>query len=352
MTNALLPLTQADLRRHRRLGAALRALGVLAVATALATLPAGCKKKEDAVEAVKPAKPPVIKRTARATDAPAAGLAEGATPTRAGRAPMQPTLLQPAPVPSTAPEAATPAEAAAPADPGTAGAGQGAAVAGAVPTDPTLPSQGNPAAVLGGAPLAPTQPDPAGREAQAAPAGRAGDRAAAQPAVAEAETPPSAPAPMPEAPAMERPGAMDSQIGEPPLDITGYLSAVDVTRVLGDKAKLRRGDLPGALPSPVYNATYFQPEKGDHFGLAVQVWRDSNLAESRTRFNTMRNTYSDVAPTNKVTDQGFRAFFGGVVSLVFADPRRPLVVAVNCSTKVCTADQLIEIANRVNERLR
>ncbi len=145
---------------------------------------------------------------------------------------------------------------------------------------------------------------------------------------------------------------MDSQAGEPPLDITGYLSAVDVARVLGDKAKLRRGDLPGALPSPVYNATYFQPDKGDHFGLAVQVWRDSNLAESRTRFNTMRNTYSDVAPTNKVTDQGFRAFFGGVVSLVFADPRRPLVVAVNCSTKVCTADQLIEIANRVNERLR
>lgn len=341
MTNAQLPLTQADHRRHRRLGPALRALGALAVAAAMATLPAGCKKKEDAVEAVKPSKPPVVKRAARSTvETPTAGLAQEATPSRAGRAPMQP-----APVPSTAPEAATPAEAA-------AAPGPAAPVAEAVPTDPTVPAQPNPAAVLGGAPLAPTQPEPAGREAQAAPLGRAGDRAAAQPAVAEAETPPSAPAPMPEAPVMERPGAMDSQAGEPPLDITGYLSAVDVARVLGDKAKLRRGDLPGSLPSPVYNATYFQPEKGDHFGLAVQVWRDSNLAESRTRFNTMRNTYSDVAPTNKVTDQGFRAFFGGVVSLVFADPRRPLVVAVNCSTKVCTADQLIEIANRVNERLR
>lgn len=341
MTNALIPLTQADHRRHRRLGPALRALGALAVAAALATLPAGCKKKEDAVEAVKPSKPPVVKRAARsAADSPTAGLAQEATPTRAGRAPMQP-----APVPSTAPEAATPAGAAAPAGPAAAGAGQAAPVAGAVPTAPTVPTQPDPAA-------APTQPDPAGREAQAAPAERAGDRAAAQAPVAEAETPPSAPAPMPEAPVMERPGAMDPQAGEPPLDITGYLSAVDVARVLGDKAKLRRGDLPGALPSPVYNATYFQPEKGDHFGLAVQVWRDSNLAESRTRFNTMRNTYSDVAPTNKVTDQGFRAFFGGVVSLVFADPRRPLVVAVNCSTKVCTADQLIEIANRVNERLR
>lgn len=347
MTNALLPLTQADLRRHRRLGAALRALGTLAVAAALATLPAGCKKKEDAVEAVKPTKPPVMKRTARSTvETPTAGLAQEATPSRAGRAPMQP-----APVPSTAPEAATPAEAAAAAEPAAAGAGPAAPVAGAVPTAPPLPTQPQPP-VLGGAPLAPSQPDPAGREAQAAPAGRAGERAPAQPTIAEAETPPNAPEPMPEAPAVERPGAMDPQAGEPPLDITGYLSAVDVSRVLGDKAKLRRGDLPGTLPSPVYNATYFQPEKGDHFGLAVQVWRDSNLAESRTRFNTMRNTYSDVAPTNKVTDQGFRAFFGGVVSLVFADPRRPLVVAVNCSTKVCTADQLIEIANRVNERLR
>lgn len=140
--------------------------------------------------------------------------------------------------------------------------------------------------------------------------------------------------------------------GEPALDITGYLSSVDITRVLGDKAKLRRSELPGSKPSPTYNVLYFQPEKGDQFGLAVQVWRDSNLAESRTRFNTMRNTYSNVAPTNKVTDQGFRAFFGGVVSLVFADQRRPLVVAVNCSTKTCTADQLIELSNRVNERLR
>ena len=143
---------------------------------------------------------------------------------------------------------------------------------------------------------------------------------------------------------------MDS--GEPALDITGYLSAMDIARVLGDKAKLRRAELTGAKPSPVYNVLYFQPVKGDSFGLAVQVWRDSNLAESRTRFNTMRNTYSNVAPTNKVTDQGFRAFFGGVVSLVFADQRRPLVVAVNCATKTCTADQLIELATRVNERLR
>jgi hypothetical protein len=140
--------------------------------------------------------------------------------------------------------------------------------------------------------------------------------------------------------------------GEPALDITGYLSVADLERVLGPKVKLRRGDLPGTPPSPTHNSAYYAPQKGDGFGVALQVWRDPNLAESRTRFNTMRNTYSNVAPTNKIAEQGFRAFFGGVVTLVFADPRRPLVAAVSCSTKVCTADHLIELSKRVAERLR
>jgi hypothetical protein len=37
---------------------------------------------------------------------------------------------------------------------------------------------------------------------------------------------------------------------------------------------------------------------------------------------------------------------------VFADPRRPIVAAVTCSQKLCDADSLIALSQRVAERLR
>jgi len=162
-----------------------------------------------------------------------------------------------------------------------------------------------------------------------------------------------APEPAPEPPAeVPAPPPPRGESGEAALDISGYISQADLERVLGAKVKLHRSDLAGVAAAAGYNTLYYQPEKGAEFGVGVQVWRDPGLAESRTRFNTMRNTYSNVAPTNKVTEQGFRSFFGSVVTLVFADPRRPLVAAVTCSTKFCNADALIELSRRVAERLR
>ncbi|HAN32859.1 MAG TPA: hypothetical protein DCQ06_14790 [Myxococcales bacterium] len=139
---------------------------------------------------------------------------------------------------------------------------------------------------------------------------------------------------------------------EPALDVTGYLTTVDLERVLGKRRRFVRQDLAGVKPSRAYNAVYFAPKRGGDFGISVQVWRDTNLIDSRTRFNSLKNTYTDVVATNRVTEQGFRAFYGGVVSLVFVDPRKPLLAAVSCSTKICKADKLIELCRRVAERLR
>ena len=138
---------------------------------------------------------------------------------------------------------------------------------------------------------------------------------------------------------------------DPPLDITGYLSAADLERVLGKKRKFRRSQLPGVSPSKGYNAVYYASKSGKSFGVSVQVWRDASLVDSRTRFNSMRNTYTDVVPTNKVTEQGFRAYFSGVVTLVFAEPRKPMVAAVSCAVKLCNPDAIIELSRRVAERL-
>ncbi len=169
---------------------------------------------------------------------------------------------------------------------------------------------------------------------------------AARPEVATA--PPQAPAPV----APKRgPVVIGARDRGPPLDITGYLSAADLERVLGTKLKFRRKPLPGIKPHKGYNSLYYADARGKHFGVSVQVWRDRNLVDSRTRYNTMRASYSDVVETNRVTAQGFRAFYGNVVSLVFADPRRPMLAVVSCSIKFCTADSVIELSRRVAGRM-
>ncbi len=210
-----------------------------------------------------------------------------------------------------------------------------------------------------GAPVATERPN--GESAAAAELARnRAEPSADEPALRDAaKTAPAAGAlarPVPVAGADEAPSPAAAPIvqaqAEPPLDIAGYLSAVDLERVLGKKLSFRRADLPGVSPASGYNALYYAPSRGAEFGVSVQVWQDRNLVDSRTRFSTLRNTYSNVAPTNKVAEMGFRAHFNGVVSLVFADPRRPVVASVSCSTRICDANALIELASRVAQRMR
>lgn len=280
-------------------------------ALAIVLSPACSKKKtppKAGVEASDPApnKPPIVRKKGSAPPAAEADKAPVAAPV-----PARPVAPPAAPLAAQAPAAAAaPAIGRAPM-PGLAAADVAAAAAAAPP--PPVP-----------VPVAPRQPPPP-----------------AEPAAEPTPAPPAPPSP-----------ARQEASAEGALDISGYVSIADLERVIGPKIKLHRADLSGVAPSDGYNALYYQPDKGSEFGVAVQVWRDTGLSESRTRYNTMRNTYSNVAPTNKVTEQGFRSYFGSTVTLVFADPRRPLVAAVTCSTKFCNADALIELSHRVAERLR
>jgi hypothetical protein len=315
-----------------------RGLGLAACIVAC-TVAAGCEKKTGDQAAVEPLdtaaakKAPAKAATKPATKpADAAKAGEAAKPSR-GR-PTPPTR----PVVTAEQLARNPAPAAAP----TAGA-QAAQAIGAVPNPAKNPLAAAAVAPPTAAPVVPTAvgADKA-EEKPADPTAKAGG------VVTDAARRTGDPAPATALPARGTAPSPD----ELNLEVSGYISVADLERVLGAKQKLRRADLPGIAASPRYNSLYYAPDKGDGFGVGVQVWRDENLAESRTRFNTMRNTWSNVAPTNKVTEQGFRSYFGTLVSVVFADPRRPLVAAVSCATKICDADMLIELSKRVAERLR
>ena len=363
------PHPQAPLRPTARKAAA------LAIVLATLTLAIGCKKSgKDAAMAAK--KPPVVHARKGGDGAkPGEPGAAAAGDKRATGAPEAPT-------PATAAAAAAKAAPAAGAAPAVAAAAQAPAVApsAVAPSAVAPPAVAPPPVVpvpvvpvpLGRAKTAePTvkevggktaePPKPAAPEAAKAAAvkGDAAKPDAARPEPVRPEPlrvePPKVDAARP--PRAEEPPAPPGTVvvhatpAEPPLDVNGYIFVDDLAKVVGTRQKFHRAELTGVTPSPNYNALFFAAEKFDLFGFAVQVWRDPNLAESRTRFNTMKNSYSNVTPTNKVTDMGFRAFYGAVVTLVFVDPRRPLVAAVSCSTKLCSGDQMIELARRVAERL-
>lgn len=293
---------------------------------------ASCSKKpEAAVEAVETGakKPPVVSRKSKS--APAVAAAESPTATAAGVRGRPPAAVAAA---VAAPVAVTPTAAPVPALRPQPGAAPPAAVAPAPGAGAVAAAQ--PAAAL------------------AAPAPAAVPPAAA-PAAAEAEPAPAA-IPAPAGRALGVPRPLDrpqptSAEAEPGLDVNGYISTADLEFVLGPKQKFRRTDLLGSQPAKNYNALYYAPQTGDQFGVSVQVWQDATVADSRVRFNSMRNSWSNVAPTNRITEGGFRAHFEGVVTMVFADPRRPLIAAVSCSTKICTGDQLAQLSQRVFERL-
>jgi hypothetical protein len=327
----------------------------------------GCGEDEPTPEATGTKKPPKIKRKRAKT---AAGDKKGdddkpqrAQATKTGKTAdtdktdktaktdkaAQPSEEKAAP----AGDAAKPEAAAPNAEEQPAGDDNAAAAAKATADTPAVAAAPAPRRAPAGqpeeAPVAPELGGPAGAEpAQYAPATQDAPPPAARPTAAPA----AAAAPSIGAAAATG-GASAAE--PPPLDVTGYLSRTDLERVVPkalSKHKLRRAALPGVKPSPTYNALYYAPAKGDDFGVGVQVWRDRNLVDSRTRFNTMRATWTNVVKTNKITEQGFRSHFGDVVTLVFADSRRPLVAAVTCDVAVCKADELIELATRVKTRLR
>ncbi len=287
---------------------------------------AGCKKSTDAGAAAPGTKPPIVKAK-KPTDGKAKDAA--AKPAEGDKAAVPAVASQRAPAPHVAgaPETPTPAAAPSPA---------------AVP----------PAPVAAAPAPAPVVPVPAGRGKPAEVVAKA-EPVKSEPAKQEAIKPePPKPAPKAEEPPLP-PGAVVVHAAptEAPLDVNGYIIAADLPKVLGAKQKFHRTELVGITPTPNYNAMFYATDKAELFGVSVQVWRDPNLAESRTRFNTMKNSYSNVTPTNKITDMGFRSFYGNVVTLVFVDPRRPLLAAVSCAAKVCSGDQMIELARRVAERL-
>ena len=136
-----------------------------------------------------------------------------------------------------------------------------------------------------------------------------------------------------------------------PLNIERILALPDVKQLTGMKRLTDLGPLVGIPQSEMYNSRYMAPPKRSTFGVSVQVWKETLMRDMNERYSRMRRDYPNVTDTNAVTPKGFFSYWNDLMTLVFMDFQKKLLVAVSCSTKVCSPEKLYELAKRAKEQL-
>ena len=108
--------------------------------------------------------------------------------------------------------------------------------------------------------------------------------------------------------------------------------------------------LDGVAPSPTYNALRIGNES--MFGASVQVWRPLEARQAGSRFVRLKETYiAATADTTPVADEAFFGEFGDTVHYAFHHKASRSVAVVTCATKLCDAEKVKALADRVASRL-
>jgi len=160
-----------------------------------------------------------------------------------------------------------------------------------------------------------------------------------------ARTTPSRPSPGPAASATPAPATPVNA-----LKIARYVSISDVKEITAKPDLRAAGALVGIAPSARYNSVVFVGNK-DAFGAAVQVWKEVTQRAADRRFRNMKRDYPNVQDTGAVSTKGFFSSFGDLMTLVFFEPFKRTIVAVTCSTEVCTQESLLALAKRVKTQM-
>lgn len=196
---------------------------------------------------------------------------------------------------------------------------------------------------------------------------RAAEEAAAGSGAAEAAsgsgvaaTAPAA-APKPAAPAEEpvreltpeEISALRSVVGltpPEPLMVSDLLTRADVREITKYEDVLAEQLLDGVAPSATYNS--IRIGSADMFGASLQLWRPTEARQSGGRFLRLKETYIAAAPdTAPVGDEAFFGEFGETTHYAFHHKASRSVAVVTCATKLCDAEKVKALADRVASRL-
>ena len=135
-----------------------------------------------------------------------------------------------------------------------------------------------------------------------------------------------------------------------PLQVSELLTRADIREMTKYEDVLSEQVLDGVAPSPTYNALRIGDEK--IFGASVQVWRPLEARQAGSRFVRLKETYiAATADTTPVADEAFFGEFGDTVHYAFHHKASRSVAVVTCATKLCDAEKVKALADRVASRL-
>ena len=135
-----------------------------------------------------------------------------------------------------------------------------------------------------------------------------------------------------------------------PLQVSELLTRADIREMTKYEEVLSEQVLDGVAPSPTYNALRIGDEK--IFGASVQVWRPLEARQAGSRFVRLKETYiAATADTTPVADEAFFGEFGDTVHYAFHHKASRSVAVVTCATKLCDAEKVKALADRVASRL-
>ena len=135
-----------------------------------------------------------------------------------------------------------------------------------------------------------------------------------------------------------------------PLAVSELLTRADIREMTKYEDVLSEQVLDGVAPSPTYNALRIGNES--MFGASVQVWRPLEARQAGSRFVRLKETYiAATADTTPVADEAFFGEFGDTVHYAFHHKASRSVAVVTCATKLCDAEKVKALADRVASRL-
>lgn len=134
------------------------------------------------------------------------------------------------------------------------------------------------------------------------------------------------------------------------LDVSKRLVADDIVAATGIKTELEPALLQGIKPSPQYGSARLAPVGRAHYGVGLQVWRAKTPADAQSRLALHKKTYQGAAPFDGLGRAAITAKQHTIRHLSWIPDGGAEVITLTCDQALCTDEQLLALARRVDGR--
>ncbi len=136
------------------------------------------------------------------------------------------------------------------------------------------------------------------------------------------------------------------------LDVAPLLRADDINKALQTRIEFQQAQLQGIRPSSNYGSARLRPtNKGDNYGVALQVWRSQNKDAASKRLTNFARTQKDARTTGEIGHRSVRSKRRRILHINWIIPQSWEVVTLTCDDRLCDDASILALAHRVDVRL-